>query len=272
MFNDKVIDVLALKSTKGDVGIEIEMETLDFIDHGFVVLKDWKAENDNSLKGNGTEFVLKKPCLHSKVPELMDEFMSDLKDMDVSILPSIRAGVHIHVNMQQATIKQVVNYMLCFYAMETVLTRFCGEGREGNLFCLRARDADFSIFKLSQMISDGDILTLRDQNLRYGALNVQSLFTFGSVEFRALATVPDLSNIVPWVDILIAVRDYAMGVDCMWDDLTHISAEGGTGWVNKVLGDELFQLISYPEMDQDVMADVQNMQHVAYQFKSACEA
>lgn len=264
MFNYSVKEYLGLKPTKGDVGIEIEMETEAPMFDAGLTTKSWRTEIDNSLKNNGTEFVLKSPVPFHEVGTLMETFRKDLKAAGIKILPTIRAGVHIHINMQEHTINDVIRFMACYYAMETALTRFCGDGREGNLFCLRARDAEYSILKLEDAIVKKDFLHMKDQNLRYAACNIQSLFQYGSVEFRAFGTNPTLKGIEEWVGMLRLVKEYSLGVVDIWDDLATISADGGFAWIKKILGDEYAEMLFHPELEYELIQDVRNIQHLCH--------
>lgn len=264
MLNNKVVNYFDLSSTKGDVGIEIEMETKAVALFPDSVEKDWRIESDNSLKGYGYELVLKTPIAKHKVPDLIKELRQNLAVAGITINPSIRAGVHIHLNMQKRTLRQVYRLMACYFPLETVLTRFCGNGREGNLFCLRARDAEYMLTAIEKSLVDKDIYTLRTNKLRYSALNLQSLFNFGSVEFRGLATQPDLDNISPWVDIISALEKYSNSLDSVWDNAAAISGNGPREWMKSVFGEDLAQLLDYPELEEDIIEDMRRCQMLCY--------
>lgn len=269
MFDNKVYDYLDLMKTPGDVGIEIEMETEEPMDRYTVSenLPLWRLEDDHSLKFNGTEFVLRKPCKYADVDERIAELNKEFALRDIHIRPSIRAGVHIHLNMQKQTVGDVFRLMACYYPMETVLTRFCGDGREGNLFCLRSRDAEYGLYLAEVAVAEENIYNMRTSNLRYSSMNLQSLFQYGSVEFRGLATVPDLSNIPVWVGILRKLKEYAIKNKCSWDCLSAISGDGPREWLRGVVGDEYLKLLEYPGMEQDMMDDVRNVQGLCYELK-----
>lgn len=269
MFNNKVVSYCGLKPTLGDIGIEIELEAYDYVDFATSVDPLWRKEVDNSLKINGVEFVIKKPVPYKSVTKVLSDFRENLKKCGIRIRPSIRAGVHIHINMQEQTVNEVIRFMAIYYAMETALIRFCGEGREGNLFCLRARDADYAVFKLEEAIIKSDFLTMKDQNLRYAACNVQSLFQYGSVEFRAFGTNPELLGIEEWIEMLWAIKEYAAKTKDVWADLAFISADGGYAWMKGVLGDKLSALLYHEDLEKDMINDVRNIQHLCHLMKKA---
>lgn len=267
MFDRKVVNYLDLFPTEGDVGIEIEMETELPLFRGEYEFPLWRLEEDHSLKINGTEFVLDSPCKYEDVEEVIKTLKTRLDRLEVKITPSIRAGVHVHLNMQDNTIGDVFRLMSCYYPIESVLTRFCGEGREGNLFCLRSQDAEYALYCAEAAVEQEDIYKLRSQNLRYASMNLQSLFQYGSVEFRALATIPDLSNIPVWCEILHRLQRYSLETKCCWDSLSAISGEGPREWLKKVVGGDLITHLDYPDLERDMMNDVRNSQGLCHALK-----
>ena len=111
-----------MKSTKGDVGIEIECEgTGNFV----VEAKGWETHNDNSLRGpggvghGGVEYVTNGPICVSEVggyvARLRDEI---LKAGGVLRVDSPRTSTHIHVNMQHEKLIDVVGCLVVFAAIE----------------------------------------------------------------------------------------------------------------------------------------------------------
>ena len=122
----------------GEIGIEIEMEG-QMLPH--IGSNTWRSEADGSLRGESIEYVLKKPVAREQVAKVLTQ-LQDMLAKDGAVLePSNRCGVHVHVNAQQYTFLQVMNIVVLYLMFEDILTKFCGQHREGNYFCLRARDA-----------------------------------------------------------------------------------------------------------------------------------
>lgn len=261
-WDSKVKDVCGLVETKGDFGIEIEMETNKEVYPDYVT-SDWHVKGDDSLRGHSAELVLKKPIDHDKVDKVVDKLKGSLTLSDIKILDSVRASTHIHMNMQDSTIKDLFKFFMCYYPLETVLVNGCNEGRRGNLFCLRVRDAEYIHQALYNAIESNELLHLRTNNLRYSALNFQSLFTFGSVEFRAPQTDPNLDNIKLWCDVLKRLKEYSVSIPDCWGSIAKISGMGPREWAKQILGPELFKRFDYEGLDWDVMYDARNIQYVS---------
>lgn len=265
MYKDKVVDYLHLKHTDGEIGIEVEMEVDDTIPH--MASGPWRRDTDGSLRGYSYEWVLKSPVSRSKVLPALRLLKNHLKKSDTEIYDTIRAGVHVHLNMQENTIGEVFKFLMLYYAFETVLVRYCGENREGNLFCMRVRDAEVIPIALADAIAENKITSLRSDNFRYSSINLQSLFQYGSLESRSLATPTNLLKIKEWVDILLALKDYSKNIESCWDSISKISGLGPREWLLEVFGQDLGEKLCYDNLEQDVMYDVRNIQHVCALLK-----
>lgn len=255
-------DIVGLNKVGGDVGVEIEME--GNCRFPWEISKYWKAEEDGSLRGYSVEYVMRQPMELKKVKSALNLLKEEMAAYGARPVYSERAGVHVHVNVQELTLKQVISTALVYYCLEHALVRYCGENREGNHFCLRAEDAGFIIDAVESVIQRGRMNALNNEDIRYASLNFCSLVKYGSLEFRSMETQPDLSKILEWSTMLVSLRDYAKDLKDYTEIPTDISAYGPTGWARKVLGEEMFNLINYPEFDRDVMRCVRPIQHLFY--------
>ena len=158
-------------------------------------------------------------------------FRSEIfKEYKSKLMPSDRCGVHVHINMQQMTKKQVLNFAILYYILEDVLINYCGNDREGNLFCLRAKDAEF-IIKMLQVFaqrinSAGHFGRLIYPEYKYSALNFSALPKFGSLEFRSLKTPANVTKIEEWIKILLCVKDASLTFDNPPDICEVFSSKG----------------------------------------------
>lgn len=268
MFDKKVGGFFQFASlSKGEVGIEVEVEAKKYVD-GELLHKNpkfgWRYENDGSLKVNGVEFVLNKPVARENVGKALKNLRKVMDKAGVEINPSIRAGVHIHINFQEETLGTIFKFLMLFYSIETALIRYCGEGREGNLFCLRTRDANNNLNAIEKAVMSEEMTYMRSNNYRYAAMNFQSLFSYGSLESRSLATTPELDNIEDWVAILLRIKDYAKGMGTCWDAISSVSGDGPREYLRSIVGDKYCELLDYPEIEQDIMEDVRNIQYTCH--------
>lgn len=258
--NMRIVDYFGLRKTKGDVGIEIEMEArrpLPVDD----IPSSWRHTTDGSLRGYSAEYVLRSPVTFRNVPAVLAALRRSIDAAGSEPVHSFRAGVHIHVNVQELTIHQVYLFIGMYFAFEKALIRYCGEDREGNMFCLSSDDAEYLIDVLTRSRRRNYRLDFPGDNVRYASLNVCALRRYGSVEFRSMETMPDLSKIKEWVDMLHCLKTYALTrVNELADIPINMSHFGPEGFARQVFGDELFKLLNYEGFEDDIMDSLREKQ------------
>lgn len=210
----KLKELLAKKSIKGEIGIEIETEGKNIVMAvNGTNSKFWKTERDGSLRGNfpegAAEFVLAQPLEVKDVEEAVDELIELQKDATFDF--SHRTSVHIHMNVLDYTIEDLGALFSVYYMCEDVLLNFCGDSRKGNHFCLRYRDADgiaVGLKALGENFARG-LNSLSNDHFKYAALNLAPMTSYGSVEFRGMRGTMDKKVLMTWIGALVAMRDFA---------------------------------------------------------------
>ena len=255
LFNNK-------KVPNGDVGLEIEVETNR---QPPSMARGWIGTEDGSLRGYSREYVSDGPVRFIEVDDHLLELRNQLEASKCVINPSFRAGVHVHINVLNLNIQEIANMVATFWCLENALVKFCGPSREGNLFCLRLKDAEAPLMALLKFLESGDPRKIGSDSWRYAAVNLKSLVTHGSLEFRCMETRPDLSKISEWVKMLADIKRYAILVGNDRTKIAHdISFYGPTGWAEKVLGPNNIKLISYDGLEKDILSSMRNIQELIY--------
>lgn len=136
--------LFAPKTQVGRFGIEIEVEGQNLPP----AIPYFKRVADHSLRGESAEYVFDKPLNLDQVHKAMDAFIFYMNGVKVD--DSDRTSVHVHLNVQQWTVKRVFTFFMLYAMFEEFLVKFCGESRENNLFCLRLKDAEGLILTLGR--------------------------------------------------------------------------------------------------------------------------
>ena len=196
-------DFFGFDSIKGEVGVEIEIESDNTLPNQESIPSYWRKTHDGSLRGpDNAEYVLKKPKTEQETYKAIDILSKILPEIN----DSVRAGVHVHINVRDLTFLQLWTVISCYYILENLLTDWCGEGRQGNHFCLRASDADVVLQLVTKAVIKDDPRYLGTDSIRYAALNFNALSKFGSLEFRQLRTPQDFGKIKTWISILLNIK------------------------------------------------------------------
>lgn len=258
-----VREAFGFNSSRGEIGIEIEAEGPYEFPVGNLIPSSWVATSDGSLRGNAVEYVTNGPLLPEKVDDELEKLQAALIRNKTPIVKSFRAGVHIHINVREMNMDQIATFAAVYFILEPALVRFCGENREGNLFCLRLEDAEAPLFFLQDALKSDDFRTFATDNIRYSALNFRSITRHGSLEFRSMETNPNFEKISEWVKILYGLKEYSLTVSR--ESLArNISFLGPENWAQQILGPKLFPLIIYEGFNKDVMRSLRRIQMLIY--------
>jgi hypothetical protein len=253
-------ELAKLRSVDGDVGVEIEVE-------GNLLppaAKYWRVERDASLRGESAEYVLDKPVpidvLGDRLQGLKDAFVACKSDF----FDTYRAGVHVHVNVQNLDARQLFNFIVTYMVVEELLLTFCAKHRFGNHFCLPTSQAGYLVNKLSQALEKSDLKILYDDDIRYSSINVKPVVQYGSVEFRALESTSDFNKIHTWSTILVGLRDAAVTFDCPQKIMHEVSAGGYEYFIRKVFGPHAPIFMKNPNWEMLVRKGILNAQDIAF--------
>ncbi len=195
---------------EGEIGIEIEMEGRNLRPPSNI--NDWKPVEDGSLRGESIEWVLRRPLPRENVASSLTRLFRRLGENGATINKSDRTSVHVHLNMQGCTSEHLVNTIMLYYLVEPLMFGLCGAGRDANFYCVSNEAAPFlSEVVKSTVESDMNLQQVGLSDYRYAALNLASLTTFGSLEFRAMEGCSHPERIANWVERITDLKDIAGG-------------------------------------------------------------
>lgn len=265
----KLFEILGLAETKGDVGLEIECEG-----ERLVEVKDafWRSEPDGSLRGHypeaSCEYILKKPVPSDKVEACLKQLNKHLEESKLNF--SFRTSVHVHVNVQQLNVDQVMNMIYTYLLIEEPLVTFCGKVRKGNQFALRLSDAEGLLEGLSEIFTTGQFYWGVDQ-YRYAGLNIEALTKYGSLEFRSMRGTLDVETLTTWTHTLINLREYACSKENPIAVYEEFVALGAREFFNKVVG-KYAGSYNYPRLTQEIQRNFSLTIDLPHMFKRQLEA
>ena len=244
-----------------EVGIEIEMEG-DYLPPN---VPGWVSKGDGSLRGNALEYVFDGPTNREEARERVKNLYKRFYSSDYSVNPSDRCGVHVHLNVNDIEVEKVFNNITLFLMLEDVLMRWCGDNREGNLFCLRARDAEYIIYELVQAKKTLDFKKINhSESVKYANLNLAAMQRYGSLEYRGLETPEKVDNILIWLDTLLKIKDYSMKIKDIKNTVNKVCKIGPKKFLYSVIGEELGNNFVYKNLEDDMLESVRRVQILAY--------
>lgn len=192
---------------KGEVGIEVEVEGGPWPEE---TITNWVPHADGSLRGGGIEYVIRQPVMRDKVRTALDTLVAGLHGRNMVF--SFRTSVHVHINVQDLTVRQWVNFVSLFAIFEEAFVNVVGPERAGNKFCLRLKDADEPIRCIIEGLKSENLGAFVNGDLKYASMNVRATRTHGTLEFRAMRGNLNPVFITDWVMALLALKDAAKKV------------------------------------------------------------
>lgn len=246
---------------RGKYGVEIEVEGSNLP----TPKKYWRVEHDGSLRGQSCEYVMAVPRSLNGTITSIKSLKHAFKLSGGSINKSNRTGVHVHVNVQKLTAKELFTFITAYLVLEDLLVDWCGKYRVGNLFCLRTKDADYFYEYLSGVMGHKELVALGNDDIRYCSINLASLRKYGSVELRAMRGSSNLDDVIDWVKIVDRV--FTRSLEEFNDPRTVIEAMSFSSpkeFIQRLLGDLSGALLGIPKVEEKVWGGVRRAQEVAY--------
>jgi len=260
MILSKLVRVKSVED-KNEVGIEVEVEG-DNLPEAPV---GWRRIEDGSLRGESAEYIFKRPVNRRLATTYLTRLSNAYIENGTQVLDSARQSVHVHLNVQEMEMNKVFNLITLFLIFEESLVKWCGEYREGNLFCLRSSDAEDLIASL-EMASESVLqfpILQRDSN-RYAAINVSSMFLHGSLEFRSMRGTDDFDLIKKWMNVLLKLKDFANKILDPSILVSMISAENPHELVAKIFKEDADIITADDEWIEHMYTGLRRIQVMAY--------
>ena len=254
--------ITGVTETKGDLGVEIEVEGKRlpiYLDERY-----WRVDKDGSLKGESWEYVTPTPRSLSDIKEALDHLKVAYKNNLTVVSDTIRAGVHVHRNVQKLTSKQLFTFIISYFILEDVLVEWCGPSRVGNHFCLRSRDAEFVLFQLLKAIETKKLGGLNKTNIRYCSLNVCSLFKYGSIEFRAMRGTSDLDLIYTWAATIDELYNSCLKFSDPREVVLSVCSAGEAELIRTLLPTTYKNFITNPNYKEAIRDGARRVQMLAF--------
>ncbi len=228
---------LTVPPVDGTYGVEIEAEGKNLANPN---PNTWRCENDGSLQSGhqAIEYVMPVPRDLKGVRKSLDELQKCYAAAGTQVIETDTSGVHVHINVQEYTPKELFTLITTYLVMEELLITYCGPSREGNHFCLRIKDAEFILHEFVRAAQERKFGHLKNENIRYASLNPCSLFKYGSLEFRAMRGTGNLDAIYEWVEILDRVKQAALNFKSPNEVIMSMSLNGEDNFIRAVLGDK----------------------------------
>lgn len=202
------------------VGIEVELE--NFREYHDVTEAEkwdyniyWLDKEDGSLRNDGREFISRFGMLrehtHEALPAL-EKYVTTVTNNRIEA--NARTGLHVHIDASQLTAYRFANLLFIYSIFEPMIFHVSG-GRNENIFCVPWETNRQTLGQVvSHLVNPHNHRSWRWRNYsKYCGLNLASMATFGTIEFRMHKGTYKAEEIQKWVNFLSNLYLYAKRTD-----------------------------------------------------------
>lgn len=198
------------------MGIEIELENCHeelpdghgtsqvgsiALEHGIT------AHRDGSLRNGGIELVT-RPIRGRRLVSQIDYMCDVAKTAGWEV--SNRAGLHVHMDMQDLTFSQYTNFIKAYMLVEPCVFASASAERQRSIYC-KSWYENSPAEELRETVGFLARNRLYRWGTRYVGLNLNATSKYGTVEFRHKRTTLDATEILGWVNQIQALKVFARG-------------------------------------------------------------
>lgn len=273
LLDDKIVNHLPIQANAIEnsdaYGIEVELEGKNFVTPPNSVSLYWAQHKDGSLRvkavgDHAVEYVTRQPFNMPHTTKAITALFEYLNSPGVKVYESYRTSIHVHVNFANETFRTIYNFMTLALIFDELLVSQNGEHRIGNIFCLRARDAQGQIQSLINSIINGHHFFNIHANERYSSINFAALLKFGSIEFRSLECTTHEGRLLHWIGTLAEMKNAAKRYTNPVEVIQQFSVLGPKQFLRSVLGPFSSKYSYVDKMDDMLFAGMRIAQDFAY--------
>lgn len=285
--NDSVINRIraGVAQKAGDLfGLELECEgkNVDYDGDAHILYlgNGWTPHRDGSLRnthGQACEWVFTFPANYATSIQRVNKLFNYFEGRKAKLVCSNRTSFHVHYNMSDKNVYQLVNTFILFTILEDILDRYCGEDRNGNLFCLSSRHAEGQLGVVTQAVFEWNNFAHIDENYRYCSLNIASLNKFGTVEFRGMRGLDNKEDVLRWLSIINDLCTYACyTMHNPINIVEGISLKSPDGFLKEIFSEDNYKALTQGvnpfELSNSVYEGIRLVQMMCYQIGAEFDA
>ena len=201
------------------IGIEVEVErvtqTYGITPHPALAAL-WNNVEDGSLRNNGREFV-SIPIRGKSVPyalEILTRFLNT-DERCIGHEFSERTSVHVHMNVQDFTIPELMSFIYTYLVVEPLLYDFVGQDRKQSIFCIPITQSSltYQLKTAIKYLNEGKVESCLHSLvdwMKYTGFNLVPIRNYGTIEFRHMYGTLDEAKLINWINLILSIKKFAL--------------------------------------------------------------
>ena len=196
-------DIYGRGYTSDRIGLELELESSKTQSLAWVDKQSmWTVHNDGSLRQNGVEYVFANPLWGGDIDAALQLFEDSTKG--TAFVDTGYGSTHVHYNVGNLCTTEVMSIVVGWAILEDAFLTVCKPSRDGNNFAQRFNVLNNLASTLSSTNRIERLFSGIGQDYwKYANLNLATIRTFGTLEFRPYHSTWDVKEIRAWIDRII---------------------------------------------------------------------
>lgn len=200
-------DIYGRGYTSDRIGLELELESSKTQSLAWVDKQSmWTVHNDGSLRQNGVEYVFANPLWGGDIDAALQLFEDSTNG--TTFVDTGYGSTHVHYNVGNLHTTEVMSIVVGWAILEDVFLTVCKPSRDGNNFAQRFNVLNNLVTTLSSSYGankriDRLFANVSQDYWKYANLNLATIRTFGTLEFRPYHSTWDTKEIRAWIDRII---------------------------------------------------------------------
>ena len=197
------------------IGVEVELEGI-YIKEVANMCPLLESTDDWSLRGDDAgEILFAFPLKGEDVVVALKAIETYTIQQKTRPIISSRTSTHVHIDMRNMDVDSLCKFIAVYLTIERVLFHYCGKEREDNIFCVPLYKSDTYLKYMSKVFNSTSSsaflshLQVFNEQSRYAALNLTSLWSHGTVELRILKGEFRSTKLIDWVNMVLSIKKYA---------------------------------------------------------------
>lgn len=193
------------------VGVEIEAEQVQLPPR--FNPKFWAVDLDDSLRNDGREFKFRTGLAGTDIVGAINELNSE----DKKIIHSFndRCSNHVHVDVRDLNADQLRIMLINWLFFEPLLFQsYIAPQRRANNFCVPLSLNPSKVRRIGQAFNTPGVRPIHalkqivnDHCSKYDAVNLLSVYNFGTVEFRVFPGAMDRTSLLQMINFCLLFKD-----------------------------------------------------------------
>lgn len=240
-----ILDLVSVTKQEGKFGVEVEVETNNDSSVLFSkVSSDLLLTHDDSLRSNYPfEAIFRNPKNLVDAIETVEKLYDLFEETNIEILDTGRSGTHVHVNVQNFTVDQVLTFAFYWYLIEPILIEYSGSVRKNSMFAVPFSESQESIEHVAMNYPLANPFYALEESLyKYSSLNFCPINRFGSIETRIWSNKKE--HIITALNVLDYLTDYSLSCTNLLTISEDFSMKTPIGFAAEAIGPEFENIMS----------------------------